>query len=182
MASDGTDGGDTCGYEDTTTGHPCQHPAGDNGRCWRPSHNPDDDRPNPDGRPSKLSYERQEKIAGAIENGKSIAVASRTAGITPQTFFNWMARGEDEAEGPYAEFFDRLTRALGYGQDFWERLLIDAAEDDPATIMSVLKTRFKETWGDVDRGEQTGGVTVTLGSEDTYEVDPDTLEVVSGDE
>jgi hypothetical protein len=41
----------------------------------------------------------------------------------------------------------------------------------------MLKQRYPESWGDVDRGEQQGGVVVNVGDPDEYEIDPDTLEV-----
>jgi len=43
--------------------------------------------------------------------------------------------------------------------------------------MAMLKQRYPESWGDVDRGQQAGGVTVNVGDPDEHEIDPDTLEV-----
>lgn len=152
---------DICGYEDTTTGQPCRHPAGS---CPVPSHRgavPNGG--NPQGRPTKLNLQRQEDIAQAVERGKSFTSACRKAGITPQTGIRWMQVGEDEDEGPYREFFERLTRAKGIGQDLWEQRLHEVTED-PATIMAILKTQYPDTeWGDANRGEQAGdGAVINL--------------------
>lgn len=172
---------DTCGYEDTTTGEPCKRTAGwgrDAAEGYCRDHHPDADG-TPAHRSTKLTYERQESIAAAIENGKSIASACRMNGIQPATFYNWMDRGEGEAEGPFADFFDRIVRARGHGEDHYVQPIIELAkeEGDLATLMSMLKQRYPESWGDVDRGEQSGGVHVHTDAEETVEIDPDTLEV-----
>lgn len=150
---------DICGYEDTTTGHPCQHPAcRPDGRCW--AHTEHEDLRANGGRPTKLDLQRQENIAQAVEQGKSFSSACRRSGITPQTGIRWLQLGEDEDEGPYREFFERLTHAKGVGQDFWEERLHEVT-DDPATIMAILKTQYPDTeWGEARRGEQAGDETV----------------------
>lgn len=70
---------DVCGYAETTSGEPCQNPAVENGRCWIPSHNPGPDNENP-GRPTKLTRERQERVAAAIESGHSFRSACEQGG------------------------------------------------------------------------------------------------------
>lgn len=166
---------DKCGSTDTTTGEPCQRPAGW-GRDTNRGHCQDHKEP---GRDPKLTQARQEKIAGAIEEGKSIASACRMAGIDRTTFYNWMGRGEDEKETVYSEFFNRITRARGHGEDQYFTTIFELAkqEGDLATLMSMLKQRYPESWGDVKRGEQAGGVIVNLGDEEEYEIDPETLEL-----
>jgi len=166
--------GVTCG-----DGTPCQNPAGENGFCWLPSHNPDIDEDDGRGRPEKLTHERQENIASMIEDGHSISAAARSNNITVQTFFNWMERGTNQDEGIYGDFFERITRARGQGEKQYLDAIKDIAEanDDTATLMTLLKSRYPDAWGDAKRGEQTGGVNVFLEAEDTTEIDPDTLEV-----
>lgn len=169
---------DICGSENTTTGEPCQWAPGDS--C--PYHDVED--PPDMGRPSKLTKQRQEAIASAIEQGESITGAARMNGIHPETFYNWMQRGEQEEEGPYADFFERLTRARGYGEHFYVEALVEMAKDsnDTAALMSMLKQRYPETWGNVDRGEQAGGVQVYTDAAETTEIDPETLEEIDSTE
>lgn len=163
---------DICGVS-TTQDEPCQNPAGDNGFCWIPSHNPGQDDENPHGRPTKLTRDRQENIAGMIEKGHSINAACRSNGIHRETFYDWMRRGDEQEEGIYADFSDRLTRALGEGERMYENLLLEIARqnEDAATVMTMLKQRFPESWGDVDRGDQSAGVEVYLEAEETIEVE-----------
>jgi transposase-like protein len=143
-----------CGAETAGTDEPCQNPAGENGRCWIPAHQPDadDDVENPQGRDPKLTKERQEQIAVMLENGHSVAAACRCNGIGQSTFYEWLDKAEQQEEGIYAEFADRVARARGAG----ERKLVDellemAREDgDARTILSVLKNRYPESWGESD--------------------------------
>lgn len=169
---------DICGVT-TTQDQPCQNPAGENGFCWISSHNPGTDEENPHGRDPKLTQERQEKIASAIEAGKSVVSAARMAGIHPATIYSWLEKGEDQDEGIYGDFHDRFVRARGQGEDTYVEALIDIArdQDDTATLMSMLKQRYPESWGDVDRGEQSGQVVVNTEAPETTEIDPDSLEV-----
>lgn len=148
---------DICGSTDTDSGEPCQTPAH---LCqW---HGPDADGPD-NGRDPKLTKERQEQIAADIESGASITAACRMASIDKQTFYNWMDAGEREDEGLYADFFDRIVRARGAGEEHYRRIAFDLAreEGDTATLMAMLKQRYPDAWGDVDRGEQADGLTVS---------------------
>ena len=171
-----TDDTDTCGHE-TGDGTPCELPASrPDGKC----HHHTDTEDTHTGRDPKLTRERQEQIAADIENGASITAACRQAGINRATFYNWMDSGEDQEEGLYADFFDRVVRARGVGEEHYRRIAFDIAreEGDTATLMAMLKQRYPESWGEVDRGEQSGGILIQTGEPDEYEIDEDTLEVM----
>ena len=143
---------DSCGSTETDSGEPCQLPAcRSDGRCWMHT---DGDQPEDIGRPTKLSLERQEQIAGAIENGKSMNSAARMAGVTPQTVYNWLSRGEDETEGVFAEFFERIARAKGHGEDYYFGLAMELAIEngDHRFIASLMKQRYPDSWGDTETG------------------------------
>lgn len=176
----------TCNAE-TARGEPCKNPATDNGYCWIPAHNPDIEGDEyPAGRSSKLTLERQEGIAGMIEQGHSMTAASRAHSINKATLFNWMARGEAEKDAgndnEYTALYDRVTRARGTGEANYVNHIRKLANDsnDTAALISMLKQRYPESWGDVDRGSQAGGVNVYTDPAETTEIDPETLEIVSG--
>lgn len=164
---------DKCGSTNTSSGKPCKNSAES---C--PWHDTDD--PPETGRPTKLTLERQERIASMIEEGHSIGAAARSNGITVQTFFNWMERGAAQDEGVFAEFFERITRARGHGEkQYLDAIMTIARENgDVSTLLTLLKSRYPESWADAKRGEQTGGVTVNLDSTETVEIDPETLEII----
>ena len=166
-----------CGHP-TADGEPCQNPATDGDSCWLAEHGGSaDDSGRKRETPSKSE---QEQIASVIEGGGSIREACRRAGVHPSTFYSWMEYGEEEDAGPFQEFRERLVRARGEGEGQYRQTLMEIAEanNDTATLMAMLKQRYPESWGDVDRGQQSGGVVVNVSEADEYEVDPDTLEVI----
>jgi len=170
---------DTCGHPtEGGDGPPCELPASKaDGRCH---HHTETDEQAREGRPRKRpSKEQEENIASVIEGGGSIREACRRAGVHPSTFYSWMEYGEDEPESAWGDFRERLVRARGEGEGQYRQTLMMLAEEtgDTATLMAMLKQRYPESWGDVDRGEQQGGIVVDLGDPDEYEIDPDTLEV-----
>ena len=176
----------TCNAE-TEAGEQCKNAASDNGYCWIPSHNPDIEGDEyPAGRSSKLTLERQERIASMIEQGHSMTAAARANGINKATLFNWMARGEAENtagnENEYTALYDRVTRARGTGEQNYVNHIRKLADEsnDTAALISMLRQRYPESWGDVNRGKQAGGVNVYTEPSEVTEIDPETLEVVSG--
>lgn len=61
------------------------------------------------GRPTKLTPERQERIIGAIRGNAPNEIAAAFAGISEQTFYNWINRAnEDEKAGRATEFVEFL--------------------------------------------------------------------------
>jgi len=174
---------ETCGHP-TADGSPCGNPPGENGWCWIPSHNPGDNSDNA-GRPSKLTRERCDRITSSIAEGKSIVSAARMESVHPATVYAWIEKGEDHDTDPefdvdpYGYFHERFVRARGLGEDAYVQDVLDIAREqgDLSTLLSMLKQRYPESWGDVERGEQAGGVVVNVSDADEFEVDPDTLEV-----
>lgn len=167
---------DTCGHP-TAEDEPCQNPATDGDSCWLDAHGGSAD---PSGRPREVpDKSTQEKIASVIEQGGSIREACRRAGTHKETFYRWMQYGEEEDAGPFQEFRDRLVRARGEGEASYRQSLMQIAIEceDTATLMAMLKQRYPESWGDVDRGEQASGVVVNVGDPEEHEIDPETLEV-----
>lgn len=153
---------DICGATDTTSGDPCQFSPGDS--C--PWHN--DDKPTPDnGRDSKLTKEREEQIAQAIENGRSMTAAARMAGVSRNAVYSWIEKGETQDEGIYADFHDRITRARGEGEEWYFRTAIQLAKEngDHRFIASLMKQRYPDSWGDTETGVDADKVELVLQSE-----------------
>jgi len=156
---------DVCGSLNTTSGEPCQFSPGES--CpWHDTETPPDT-----GRPTKLSYDRQEKIASAIEDGKSISIAARKNDVSPKTVSNWAQKGEADLEqgkeNEYTEFFRRFERALGYKEDWYLQLIIDMAREngDHRFLMSLLKNEFPDEWGDTETGVDADVVDVNISEE-----------------
>jgi len=146
-----SDTSEQCGHE-TAEGEPCSLPGSyADGRCHH--HTQAEDTGN-NGRPTKLSYERQEKIAQAIEAGKSMTIAARKAGVSRNAVYSWIEKGEDQNEGVYKDFHDRIMRARGEGEDFYLSLALEMAKEngDHRFIASLMKQRYPDSWGETDTG------------------------------
>lgn len=134
----------------TADGTPCQNPPSEGDHCWLDGHGGDVQV----GRDPKLTKQRQESIADMLEQGHSIAAACRCNDIGQSTFYEWLEKADQQDEGIYVEFADRVARARGAG----ERRLVDELlemareEQDTRTILSILKNRFPESWGEAEAG------------------------------
>jgi len=149
-----------CGAE-TTSGEPCQNPADS---CpWHNTENPPEN-----GRPSKLTHAKQEAIAADIEQGRSMRSAARKQDLTPQTVMNWMQRGESDLEedkaNEYTDFFERITRAKGYGEEWYMQTIIELAQEneDHRFLMSLMKQRYPDSWGDTETGVDANQVEIEV--------------------
>ena len=154
---------DICGVE-TADGTPCQNPPSEpDGKCWLHS---DVSEPPDVGRDTKLTQERQEQIAEAIESGKSMTSAARMAGVSRNAVYSWLEKGEDQDDGAYAEFHDRITRARGHGEDFYFSLALELAKEneDHRFIASLMKQRYPDSWAESDDspGVDTDGITINV--------------------
>lgn len=119
-------------------GEPCQLPAGwGRDESTGPCSNHVDDTP----RPRKLSYERQERIAQALEAGNSFKVACEANGISKDTGHRWLRLGEDEDEGALSDFYDRITRARGMGKAELESSIVEIAKEtnDARALLKYLQ-------------------------------------------
>ena len=160
---------DKCGHPtDDGDGPPCQNPATDDGSCWLDAHGGS---AAPSGRPSKLSHSRQEEICQAVEAGKSLTSAARMAGVDRTTVYGWIDRGEAEKEAgndnEFTEFYDRLTRAKGHGEDFYFNLALELAKEneDHRFIASLMKQRYPDSWGETETGVEADTVKLEVSSD-----------------
>ena len=155
---------ETCGHE-TADGTPCENSAcRSDGKCWIHT---EVEEPADVGRDSKLTMERQEEIAQAIENGKSMTSAARMAGVSRNAVYSWIEKGEDQDEGVYAEFHNRLVRAKGYGEDFYFNLALELAKEneDHRFIASLMKQRYPDSWGETETGVEADTVKLEVSSD-----------------
>lgn len=153
-----------CG-EPTGSGDPCKRPPGwgVDGRETGPCVTHSDDDETSTGRPaharSKLTRSRQESIASMLESGQSVAAACRCNDISRDTFYDWYQKGNEQEEGVYADFSDRIARARGHGEAELTDELIDMCKEkgDTKTMLAVLARRFPESWSDADEDGSDGG-------------------------
>lgn len=161
-----------CGHE-KGDGEPCEfNPKYPDGKCGHHT----DEQEYEGGRPSKLTYERQEAIASDIEAGKSINSAARKQSLDPTTIYNWLDRGESELDGgkdnEFTEFFKRITRARGYGEEKYFNTVWQIAkeEGDHRFLASLMKQRYPDSWaenGDAPGVDTEGGIVINVPEEAT---------------
>ncbi len=100
------------------------------------------------GRPSRLSKRVAGAIVESVRRGNYLSVAAGAAGVCRQTVYNWLARGQEEPEGRFREFFGAVTRARA------------EHEIDVVAALHRAMTGYVETRTKVVQGPN-GTVTVT---------------------
>lgn len=162
---------DICGHE-KNDGEKCTFsPKHSDGKCGHHT----DEKEYGGGRPSKLDLSTQESIAQAIEQGKSMNSAARMAGVNPTTVYGWIDRGESELkdgkDNEFTEFYKRLTRAKGQGEDFYFSLALQLAKEneDHRFIASLMKQRYPDSWAEKDDapGVDTESIVINVPDEAT---------------
>lgn len=63
-------------------------------------------------RRTKLTPEVTRLFVQALKMSMTIDLASKYAGITNSTFYNWIDRGKREGEGVYFEFLETVNKAI----------------------------------------------------------------------
>jgi transposase len=99
-------------------------------------------------RPSKLTSEIQQKIGDGVSLGLTYALAANSAGLTYQTFNQWMKLGRDSTSGKYFEFYKHIEQRNAEGALKILQRLNDAAEAGNCQVcMFILERRFPEEFG-----------------------------------
>src|SRR5258708_7488819 len=103
---------------------------------------------------SKLTYEVQEKICGAVRAGQTFECAASLAHIDRTTLNDWRQRGQQQPGSRYAEFNQALEAALLAG----EAMLVHAivTDEDWRAKRWILKNRFPDRYRDLTRAELSG--------------------------
>jgi len=96
-------------------------------------------------RPCKLNPEIQQRIGDGISLGLTYALAANAAGITYQSFNQWMSKGKTEKSGKYYQFAQHIKKCNADGARKLLERLNDAVEAGNCQIcMWILERRFPE--------------------------------------
>jgi transposase len=128
-------------------------------------------KPHPGGRPTLLTAERQQTILDLIAAGNYIDTATKAAGISHQTLYNWIARGTtererlqvnpdaepDPKEQKYLEFLEESEKAFAIAEARNMAIIQRAAHDGTwqAAAWILERTRGKR-YQRVDKSEISG--------------------------
>ena len=99
-------------------------------------------------RPTKLTYEIQQKIGENIALGLPYSLTASTAGITYQMYNEWMKRRQTEKSGKYYNFAQYIQKCNADAAKECLKRLNSAAEAENCQIcMWILERRFPDEFG-----------------------------------
>jgi transposase len=99
-------------------------------------------------RPSKLTPEIKKQIGENIALGMTYALAAASAGITYQTFNDWMNKGKNSKSGEYFEFYKHIQKCNADGAlKCLQHLKESVDTGDCRVCMWILERRFPESYG-----------------------------------
>ena len=99
-------------------------------------------------RPSKLTTEIKQQIGESVALGMTDALAAASAGITYQSFNNWMAKGKKAKSGEYFAFYNHIQKCNSDAALKCLQRLKDAVDaGDCRVCMWILERRFLESYG-----------------------------------
>jgi len=103
------------------------------------------------GRPTKLTEKIATNIVATLSEGSFIDTAAKANGVTVQTVYNWMERGEaDSVAGKvtdYAAFFEAVTCARASAESNAVKAIRDAMPDDWRAAAWFLERTFPKRYG-----------------------------------
>jgi hypothetical protein len=148
---------DICGAS-TTGDEPCRNPAGDNGRCWIPTHQPDsgDGVENPHGRDFAVDEDDHDDILEAAETGMSIRGCARAAGVSLSQLQRYLDAHED-----FRVSFER-ARARGESELIEGGLRDEAVDTSMAKFLLASSFDYKKTEKREHTGEGGGPVEIAI--------------------
>src|SRR5271157_1074028 len=98
--------------------------------------------------PTKLTNEVQQKIGDGVSIGLTYALAASAAGVTYQTFNQWIKLGRDSTSGKYFELYKHIEQRNAEGALRILQRLNDAAKAGNCQVcMFILERRFSEDFG-----------------------------------
>lgn len=118
-------------------------------------------------RPTDLTDALAIEIAGHLIRGNSIADSAAMAGISEQTYHNWIARGE-AGEPEFVGFLELTRAARADARTRLVKTIVDAAtlEHDVKAAQWLLPRMDPANWGRQDRPPETPAPT-----DDDFEID-----------
>lgn len=99
------------------------------------------DKPPQFGRPTKITRELIDAIAGTVRTGCYLDTAARYHGVSKASFHAWMKKGHEQKRGIYRDFLDALERAQSAADVRDHAQIALAAGKDWKAAVTHLKLR-----------------------------------------
>ncbi|MFA6728968.1 MAG: hypothetical protein WCS17_12265 [Prevotella sp.] len=99
-------------------------------------------------RKTKLTPQLQEQIGNNITLGMPLKFAAEAVGITEQTFYNWLKRGETESKGQFFEFNEHVKECQAKAVQLHLKLITKAASEGSWQASAwILERRHPSEFG-----------------------------------
>ncbi len=98
------------------------------------------------GRPSKFTEEARRKILWALRLGNYRIAAAEYAGVADRTLCTWLAKGRDEEEGLYADFYRDVLEAERAAEVRALGVIQQAAQRDWKAAAWFLERKFPDRY------------------------------------
>lgn len=120
------------------------------------------------GRPTALTDQVKNTIVQALLHGAYIETAVAHAGVTRESYYEWMRRGS-KGDEPFKTFADAITKAIG-DAEMWDLAVISKAAQEGNWQASAwrLERKFPRKWGRLDRIEATVNQNVVVEQRRTF--------------
>ena len=103
----------------------------------------------PRGRPSKLTAELAQAFCDALRRCWHVETAADLCGIHRATVYDWIKRGKREQEGPHAEFYRQVKKALAETSADCVQEIQAAGKSSWQACAWLLERRYPELWSSV---------------------------------
>jgi hypothetical protein len=105
----------------------------------------------------KWTPEREAVLLQALRVGNYVETAAQYAGISKETYYNWLAYGE-AGKPPFKDFLDKVAEAHAHAEIASLTRIQKAAEDGNWFAAAwILERRFPERWARKDHLIHEGG-------------------------
>ena len=95
---------------------------------------------------AKITPELIELIKGHLTEGNYDVVAAQAAGITRQTFYNWIRKGKADKEGIYFDFYRMVEGAKAEGEVNLIKIIKKASGRSWTAAAWILERSRPERW------------------------------------
>lgn len=102
-------------------------------------------------RNEKISKEKIELASKLIEAGNTIQTIFGALGISKQTWYNWLNKGEKAKSGMYRELWEEVQKAESRAETRYVSIIAKAAPENWQAAAWWLERKYPERWGRKDK-------------------------------
>ena len=102
-------------------------------------------------RNEKISKEKIELASKLIEAGNTIQTIFGALGISKQTWYNWLNKGEKAKSGIYRELWEEVQKAESRAEIRYVSIIAKAAPENWQAAAWWLERKYPERWARKDK-------------------------------